>query len=90
MIEPSELDFLVEVRNDIETSVRDIIDNQVNSIKDEIADHISRAAMNAASEASELIQKAYPFMTENAISEDMMYEELQGKIEDHIYNNLRY
>ena len=89
MIEISDLDFMISIQNDIQTTVRDIVEREVSQINDEIADAISRAAMNAASEASEEILKAYPFMTENVTSEDIIYEELQVKIEDDIYNNLR-
>lgn len=90
MIDVSDMSFMVDVRNDIETTVRDIIEREVSAAKDEISDIISRTAMNAASEACEEINKAYPFMTENATSEDIIYEELQNSIEDEIRNNLGY
>ena len=89
MIDVNDIEFLGDVKNEMDTTIRDLIENEISSSKDTILDAISREAMNAASEIATEIIKKYPHV-EQSVSEDMIYEELQGKIEDEFINNLRY
>lgn len=90
MIDPTDMGFIVDVQNDIQTTVKDLAESHINTIKDEIADAISMKCSSAAGDVVQELMQKYPFMTENATSEDIMWEELQNQIEDAVYNNIRY
>ena len=87
-IELEDLGFIADVKESLITAIREEADRELEQLKDQIEDIISRETSNTASSiASNIIEK---FNLTDIISEDVIYDEVREKLESTIYNSIRY
>ena len=88
-IDTDELEFIGEIRNNIQLSIATQSESLTDQAIDQLNDEISRQSSQIASEIASGIMQEFPSI-EKSVSEDQIYEELLNKVEETIRNDLRY